>query len=161
MSTIPFDYDVWIGTFPQFAVNPGQTAVVNFILPFAQTYAWREIQSGVGCVAMDGAIQANLLNLMVAHITQLLYGPNGTTPSGLVGRISQATEGSVSLSTEWPVTQANAWYLQTPFGAMYWQMLQPYFLGGVYVPGPNPGPFGPSSAYGWGFPRPYGRRYGY
>ena len=45
------------------------------------------------------------------------------TPNAPVGRLASATEGTVTVSYDYPVTPANpsmAWYAQTKYGAMYW-----------------------------------------
>ena len=46
---------------------------------------------------------------------------------GLVGRIASASEGSVSVSADMGAAIGNAaWYLQTPYGATYWQLTAKY-----------------------------------
>lgn len=73
-------------------------------------------------------IQVRLLNLMTAHLAFLLAGNNTSDgASSLVGRISSASEGSVSVSAEMPGSNANsAWYLQTKYGAAFWQATAVY-----------------------------------
>lgn len=80
--------------------------------------------------------QTSLLYMLTAHISQIMYGVNGEPPSGIVGRISSASEGSVSVGTEWPTTANNAWFLQTPFGANFWQATAAYRMV-HYFPGPT------------------------
>ena len=66
--------------------------------------------------------RAYLLNMLTAHIAALNSGVNGVPASPLAGRINQATEGSVTVSADvGPVTNSQAWYLQTKYGAEYWQ----------------------------------------
>lgn len=130
---VTFNYALWAQIFPQFKAL-SETQIVNLVLPLAEQYCRND---GGGPVT-TAATQSNLLNLMVAHIAQLLYGVNGEAPSPLVGRISSATEGSVSVQTDWP-SSANAngaWYNQTTFGAMYWQATLPYRTF-RYMPGPR------------------------
>lgn len=119
---VTFDPNAFIRLFPQFSsITPEMFTQV--ILPLAQQYCRND---GGGPVA-TAASQTNLLNLMVAHICQLFYpnGPNG--PAGpLVGMIKSVTEGSVDVSVEFPLTQNNAWYMQTPFGAAFWQASAAY-----------------------------------
>lgn len=64
----------------------------------------------------------HLLYLLTAHIAQLMGALNpGGAPSGGVGRISNATEGSVTVGFDFgPVSSSQAWYVQTQYGAMYW-----------------------------------------
>lgn len=128
---INFDYTAWVAIYPQFATLT-QTQVVDGALPIAEIYCRND---GGGPVSTT-AIQTTLLGLMVAHICQLIYGINGQAPSSLVGRISGATEGSVSVATDYPATQASAWYLQTPFGASFWAATAVYRTM-RYLPGPQ------------------------
>lgn len=124
----PFKYTDWVQLFPMFQTV--SEAQINFALPLAYGY-WPNDGSSP---ATTMEIQTSLLYLMVAHIAQLMYGINGQPPSGMVGRISSAGEGSVNVATEWPTNPDNAWFLQTQFGAMFWQATLPYRLM-HYVPG--------------------------
>lgn len=128
---VTFNYASWVAAYPQFT-QLAQTQVTNGALPLAELYCRND---GGGPVS-TAAIQTVLLNLMVAHICQLMYGANGQSPSPLVGRITDATEGSVSVSTDFPSTPNNAWFLQTPFGAAFWQATAAYRTM-RYIPGPR------------------------
>lgn len=73
----------------------------------------------------DLEARKRLLYLLVAHIATL----TGQAEQGnnVVGRISSATEGSVSVSIDYGAMGNNErWYLQTPWGAMYWQLTKKY-----------------------------------
>jgi hypothetical protein len=108
---VQFSYTTWAAGFPQFStIKPDQ--INNIVLPIAQIYHRND---GGGPVT-TAATQTALLNLMVAHIAQILFGVNGNAPSAIVGRISSATEGSVAVASEFPVTKSSAFFLQTPFG---------------------------------------------
>jgi hypothetical protein len=64
-----------------------------------------------------------LLWLLVAHKAKLASNKQG----GLVGRIASASEGSVSVSADMgPVTNSQAWYIQTQYGAEYWTATAKY-----------------------------------
>jgi len=66
-----------------------------------------------------------MLYLLVAHMAAL----NQQTESGnaVVGRLATATEGTVSISLDYGTMGNNErWYLQTPYGAMYWQLTKRY-----------------------------------
>lgn len=84
-----------------------------------------------------------LLYLLTAHIAQLLYGINGQPPTGLVGRVSDASEGSVSVGTDIGNLPFNAqWFAQTQYGFTFWQLTSIYRRA-RYFPGrslPAPGP---------------------
>ncbi len=137
-----FTYATWIQTFPEFANVPEGT-VVDQYAPLAAVYCPID---GSSPVRSSVLLQA-LYNLMVAHVTLLLAGSTLQDPSPLVGRIASASEGSVSVSVDMPATSPSAaWYMQSKYGAMYWQMLAPYRLM-TYIPGrprqmnPYPWPF--------------------
>jgi len=104
----------------------------------------------------DAATQTNLLYLLTAHVATLLaptssgQAPNPTQ----VGRISQASEGSVNVSLELPgnMPQASAWFAQTQYGLMYWTATKPYRTM-RYLPNPrNPVNAG-IGLWAWPWPR--------
>jgi hypothetical protein len=69
------------------------------------------------------------LHLLVAHIATLNGKNTAIQTGGLVGRINSATEGSVSVGADYgnaPISGSMAWFLQTPFGAEYWQLTAKY-----------------------------------
>lgn len=131
---VSFNYGAWVALFPQFWVTtPTYTGlteaqVTGVILPLAEQYCRND---GGGPVNNAG-LQTQLLNLMVAHVAQLLFGSSTQPVSPLVGRISNATEGSVSVATDFPTTPSNAWFVQTQYGAAYWQLILPFRLGRYY-----------------------------
>jgi len=131
-----FDYTAWIGLFPQFS-NVPQNTVTGLILPVAVQY----IRNDGGGPVNDMTLQTQLINLMVAHVAQLLFGSTTQPLSPLVGRISSAAEGSVNVATDFPATPSNAWFIQTQYGAMFWQMSLPFRLG-RYFPKITPLPRG-------------------
>lgn len=97
----------------------------------------------------DVTQQLNLLNMMTAHIMQL-FAPrqDGETAPQLVGRITNASEGSVSVAAEMPMP-ANpnaAWLNQTKYGAMYYMATAPYRTM-RYTPG-HPRPTDPWPIFG-------------
>lgn len=72
-------------------------------------------------------VRSLLLNMLTAHVAALNSGIDNTQASPLVGRISQATEGSVSVSAEMgPPSGTSAWFMQTKYGASFWQASLPY-----------------------------------
>lgn len=67
----------------------------------------------------------NMLYLLTAHIAALTGQAEAGNPT--VGRISNATEGTVSVGLDYGTMGNNErWYLQTPWGAMYWQLTKKY-----------------------------------
>lgn len=118
---VNFDYAAWIALFPQFAARVPEPLGQGFW--DAACVYWRNDGSGP---VIKPALQSLLLNYLTAHIAQLMTPDASGNPPGLVGRISSASEGSVSVSVDWPVTAANAWFMQTPYGALFWQMTAGY-----------------------------------
>jgi hypothetical protein len=78
-----------------------------------------------------------ILNLITAHICALRQSLGGQPSSPLVGRISEATEGSVSVKAEMNVAPGSAqFWAQSKYGLQAWQMLLP-FRSARYYPGPR------------------------
>ena len=71
-----------------------------------------------------------LLYLLTAHIAMLSGGANGKKPQQSVGRLSNATQGSVSAGFAMEgVNYQSSWYMQTPYGAEYLTMTAKYRVG--------------------------------
>ena len=120
---IPFNYSLWTERYPQFAGNPTE--------PLASLY-WSEAglyvaNSPYSRVTDPGALQS-LLMMVTAHIAALgMVGPDGQLANPLVGRIANATEGSVSISTELAdLGKSAAFWTQTPYGFAFWQATAAY-----------------------------------
>jgi hypothetical protein len=135
--------------FPQFA------ATADAVLNLAFSVAQLQLNNTCGSRVCNAAERETLLNLLVAHIAQLM--PTAGS-AGLVGRVSDATEGSVSVSTDMgTIVYGQAYYMQTQWGAMYWQSTAKYRTA-RYIPPPPvcadvaaAGPFGPQfSGNGFG-----------
>lgn len=76
-------------------------------------------------VVKDLGSRKRMLYLLVAHIATI----TGVAAKGniIVGRIASATEGTVTVSIDYGTMGNNErWYLQTPWGAMYWQLTKRY-----------------------------------
>ncbi|EOG6131784.1 DUF4054 domain-containing protein [Cronobacter sakazakii] len=132
MAIVVFDIEAFRERYPEF--NSVSDALLNAYFVEATVYL-----DNTDCSpAQDDAVRAVYLNMLVAHIAALNAGVGGQKPSGLVGRISSASEGSVSVSTgDVPVSQSSWWYLQTPYGAAYWNATAQYRTF-TYVPGSSP-----------------------
>ena len=67
--------------------------------------------------------RAMLFNMLVAHIVYLSGVLNGDGQPQPVGRITSASEGSVSVSFDGPAATpgSGAWFQQTQYGAAFWQ----------------------------------------
>ncbi len=95
-----------------------------------------------------------LLYMLTAHIAALNGGVNGQQAQSIVGRINSASEGSVSVSADMGQVPGTAgWYMQTKYGAAYWQATAPYRTA-QYIPGrscsPRPGGgYPPGGVWPW------------
>lgn len=101
-------------------------AQLNLAFELAQNYVSNDDCSPVPYSPPTVNVRADVLNLIVAHIAQIMFGVNGAAPSGLVGRISDASEGTVRVAVDMPSTPGNAWWMQTTWGALAYQALAPY-----------------------------------
>lgn len=121
MATITLDPAIFLARFPGFqGVN---SDLLQMYFAEATLLLDPSDQSRVA----DQAQRQMLLYLLTAHISQLNSGSSGQPASGLVGRVNSATQGSVSVSTDYgTISQNAAWYLQTPFGAQYWALTARY-----------------------------------
>lgn len=124
---VPADFKV---AYPMFATL--SDAQLNEAFSLATLYLRNDGTGPVRTVSL----QTTLLWQLTAHLSQLMFGVNGQPPSGLVGRVNSASEGSVSIGADWPTTANNAWFLQTTFGANFWQATAAYRMT-HYFPGPQ------------------------
>lgn len=124
---VTFDNAEWIAGFPEFT---------NVGAPLGQRYFNRAsfLCGNEACnpANRQPGMLADLLYLLTSHIAWLNAprdaqgnpAATGSPASPIVGRISQATEGSVSVSTDMGDATAGspsqAWYLTTRYGAEYW-----------------------------------------
>lgn len=146
---VTFNYPEWAAQYPEFAY---------VTQPQAQSYFNRT------CLLVDNTPQSPvtdlfqrtvLLNMATAHTAALFSAQNGQAPRGLVGRISNASEGSVSVQAAYtePTSDLQAYWNQTPYGAQYWAATLKYRTG-FFVPPPA----GINGNPGFGFPGAFGFR---
>lgn len=112
--TATFDYASWLLRYPEFSRVP-QTLVEMIASQDVPLYL------DIGRLSEDR--QPAILNLMVAHLVALSPSSGSAQAAGgLVGRITSASEGSVSVSADAGSTTSltQAWYLQTQYGAEVW-----------------------------------------
>lgn len=138
---VQFSAPEFLACYPQFMPQ-------SAFLPNNFTLATTQLNNTCGCDASGGSLvqdanlRQTLLYLLTAHITQLLNGVGSTPATGLVGRVSDGSEGSVSVSTEYDASggPSQAYYLQTPFGVTFWQATAP-FRQARYIPECRSAPF--------------------
>lgn len=112
---VVFDPTVFKVAFPEFSTIADAVLTANF------GFAEMQLNNSCRSAVCDAALREKLLNLLVAHITQLRNGINGQGASGAVGRVSYAMEGSVMATLEMgTIVYGQAYYNQTQWGAMYW-----------------------------------------
>lgn len=127
-----FVYADWAALYPEFSNVTQAQATSQFAL--AGLYLRND---GTGLVC-DPTLQTYLMYLVVAHLCFLAYGDNtGSGGSQLVGRISGATQGSVSVQTDLPSTPSQAWFVQSKYGFQFWQATAAFRSGGRYRVGPG------------------------
>lgn len=138
--------------YPQFTDPPTTDARLREYFWLATLILNNSCRSAVS----DAEQRQRLLNLLVAHITTLQ--PTATqggagSGGGAVGRVASATEGSVSISTEYAaiVSASMAWFIQTQYGALYWQATASYrsfrYIAPSYCAGSPAGAFAGRRGY--------------
>jgi len=65
--------------------------------------------------------RAILLNYLTAHILALSGAVSGDGKAKPVGRVESATKGTVTVSFAYAAGNNASWYLQTQYGAAFWQ----------------------------------------
>ncbi len=130
MGVVVFNPDTFREIYPQFIDTPN--AVLDWWFAQAET-----LLNNTDCsIVKDLGERERLLMLLMRHLAAL---DERAEQGGLVGRIASATEGSVSVSADMGAVGSNAaWYLQTPYGATYWQLTAKYrrfryVLGGCHA----------------------------
>lgn len=122
MGIASFDYAVWSARYPELAGFVDQ--------PLAQAYfdeATLYLDNTDGSIVGDVSRRAVLLNMITAHIAQLNAPIDGKSSSPLVGRITNATQGSVSVAVDYGAQSASAqFWIATKYGAAYWAAMAQY-----------------------------------
>jgi hypothetical protein len=125
---VVFNATEFLASYPAFSLVPTVTLQGNFNL------ACTLLQNTCCSVVQDAPTRQTLLYLITAHVTALLNGVNGEMPQGVVGRVSGATEGAVSVQTDFKTqSEAAAFYSQTQWGALYWKA-SAQFRAAKYIP---------------------------
>jgi hypothetical protein len=148
-----FDPNAWLSRYPEFAgiVSPAQA---QGYFSEATLYLAND---GSGPVK-DAGQQLALLGMLVAHIAALNAAQpkaGGQPMQPLVGRISGATEGSVSvqIQNDYPPGTAQ-WYQTTRYGSAFWAATAGYRTMRYRVPACAP--FGRFPGFGsFGFRWPF------
>ena len=115
---VSFDFTVFSTRYPELAFVGSSAAQ----LYFNEACLYQD-NTGSCTGPQDAATQLLLLNMLTAHIAAM----NNANSSPLVGRISNATEGSVSVGTSFEVPAGSPqWFAQTKYGAAWWNATKQY-----------------------------------
>lgn len=125
-----FDFATWIALYPEFAACSSVQGAAWFAR--AGLYCANNVRNPPYC---DGILD-QLLYMLTSHIGWLSAprgadgypASSGIAPAPIVGRVNSASEGSVSVGSEWSGSgsPSEAWFLQTPYGAAFWQATAGY-----------------------------------
>lgn len=132
MPAVTFDPAAFKGRYPEFA--PVADVQLGEFFKEATLYLSNSDTSPVQNVER----RAVLLNMLTAHVAYLGGALSADGMPRPVGRISQASEGSVSATFEdvAPTPGSGAWFKQTQYGAAFWQATSS-LRGMRYIPCPT------------------------
>jgi len=139
---VAFSYSGWSTRYPELAFSVSQP-LAQMYFNEAQLYCDNTPTSSIRD-ASPGGQREMLLNMVTAHIAALNAPLNSQESSPLVGRISNATQGSVSVAAQNDYPPGTVqWFQQTKYGAAFWTATAQYRTM-HYVPGmvPNVNPYG-------------------
>jgi hypothetical protein len=136
MSDVPgvvtFDPTAFIALYPAFAAVSVDTLTSYF------TMAEAFVDNTPRSVVQNLDLRTTLLYLITAHIA-FLFGRassgDGST-AAVVGQMVSAGEGSVNASFAASANKNAAFWMQSQYGALYWQMILP-FRSFHYMPAPR------------------------
>jgi len=88
----------------------------------------------------DVTVRTQLLYMVTAHLASLNARQRAEADgNAIVGRISDATQGSVSVSTDvGNMANSEVFWYQTQYGMMFWKATIRFRSGGRYKPGRVP-----------------------
>lgn len=148
---VQFDPAAFIVQYPEFTGISAGSLNQNFAI--AELLLDNSCRSRV----IDANKRETLLSILVAHVTLIQNGSNDGAgnvqpPLGIVGRINTATEGQVSVGSEFdaPANATQSYFLQTKYGALYWTLIARYRTF-VYAAAPACDyglPYGPGPGFG-------------
>lgn len=136
MSDVPgvvtFDPAAFIALYPAFAAVPTGTLTSYF------TMAESFLDNTPCSIVQNLGLRTTLLYLITAHIA-FLFGRAASgdgTSAAVVGQMVSAGEGSVNVSFAASANKNAAFWMQSQYGAIYWQMILP-FRSFHYMPAPR------------------------
>lgn len=130
MTAVVFDPAAFKARYPEFA------AVADPLLSACFGEAGLYLSNADDSPVQNVTRRAVLLNMLTAHIAALGGALSSDGQPRPVGRVSSATEGSVSASMEYLAPGSSAWFAQTQYGAAFWQATTS-LRGFRYIPQPT------------------------
>ena len=115
MAVVTFSPAAFKARYPEFA------AVADATLAACFTEAGLYLSNANNSPVQNVTRRALLLNMLTAHVATLGGILSGDGMPRPVGRVSQASEGSVSAAFEFLTPGTAAWFTQTQYGAAFWQ----------------------------------------
>ena len=130
MAAVVFDPTAFKARYPEFAAVPDATLTACFM------EAGLYLSNADNSPVQNLTRRATLLNMLTAHVAYLggLLSADGMPRP--VGRVSQASEGSVSAAFEGPPPGSAQWFQQSQYGAAFWQATSG-LRGMRYIPCPT------------------------
>jgi Protein of unknown function (DUF4054) len=121
--SVSFDYQAWRRRYPEFD-NTVLGDVAQELFNEATIYHRND---GGGPVKTATA-QSTLLNMLTAHLAMLYFGTDADPATSIVGRVTNASEGSVSVAAEMSASGGPSaeFFNQTKYGASYWAATRIY-----------------------------------
>lgn len=115
MAVVVFDPVAFKARYPEFAT------VADGLLSACFTEAGLYLSNTDTSPVQNIARRTLMLNMLVAHIAFIGGALSADGQARPVGRVSQAGEGSVSAGLEYMAPGTQAWFVQTQYGAAFWQ----------------------------------------
>lgn len=128
MGVATFDYAGWLVRYPEFTGLVLEPQATAFFSDSGILY----LDNSDGSAVQDVAARQLILYMIVAHLAKMSPAGGG---QGAVGRVAEASEGTVRAKLEYKGTEDSAWWDQTNYGAAAYKALLPYRMG-RYVPAP-------------------------
>ena len=130
MTAVVFDPAAFKARYPDFAAVADPTLAACF------DEACLYLSNADNSPVQNLTRRATLFNMLTAHVAYLggLLSADGMPRP--VGRVSQASEGSVSAGFEYLTPGTHAWFTQSQYGAAFWQATSS-LRGMRYIPCPT------------------------
>ena len=120
MGTVAFDYGRWAAVYPELVPNSNPDKAENYF-----DIACTMLNPTEASIVRSEKTRGRLLYLLTAHLMKMFDTKDGD--ARLVGSVGTAVEGSVTLTMNaFTSTASNQWFLQTQYGATFWQATSPY-----------------------------------